>query len=39
VVNLNADRKRHWFEKLTGIDKSYNDSMPLSLNWIDKDKI
>ena len=31
-LDLNADRKRQWFEKLTGIDKSYNGSMPLSLN-------
>lgn len=38
-IDLNADRKRQWFGKLTGIDKSYNNSMPLSLNWISKDKI
>lgn len=39
-IDLNADRKRQWFGKLTGInDGSYNDSMPLSLNWISKEKI
>lgn len=39
-VNLNADRKRQWFGKLTGIDNiSYNNSMPLSLNWIEKENI
>ena len=38
-LDLNADRKRQWFGKLTGIDESYNDSMPLSLNWIEKDRI
>ncbi|MEX0861601.1 DNA polymerase [Nitrosopumilus sp.] len=39
-ININADRKRQWVEKLTGInDGSFNDSMPLSLNWISKDNI
>jgi len=38
-IDLNADRKRQWFGKLTGIDKSYNDSMPLSLNFIAKENI
>lgn len=39
-IDLNADRKRQWFGKLSGInDGSYNDSMPLSLNWISKEKI
>lgn len=39
-IDLNADRKRQWFGKLTGIsDGSYNDSMPLSLNFIVKEKI
>jgi hypothetical protein len=38
-IDLDADRKRQWFGKLTGIDDSYNNSMPLSLNWISKDKI
>lgn len=35
-LDLNADRKRQWFGKLTGIDESHNDSMPSSLNWITK---
>lgn len=39
-IDLNADRKRQWFGKLTGIDDgSYNNSMPLSLNWISKENI
>ncbi len=39
-IDLNADRKRQWFGKLTGInDESFNDSMPLSLNWISKENI
>ena len=39
-LDLNADRKRQWFGKLAGInDKSINNSMPLSLNWIRKENI
>ena len=39
-IDLNADRKRQWFGKLTGIsDGSFNDSMSLSLNFIAKEKI
>ncbi|MGY5148420.1 MAG: DNA polymerase [Candidatus Nitrosopumilus sp. bin_7KS] len=39
-IDLNADRKRQWFGRLTGIDDgSRNNSVPLSLNWIDKENI
>ena len=39
-VNLNADRKRQWFEKLTDInDKKMIDSLPLSLSFLDKNSL
>jgi len=31
-VNLNADKKRMWFESLTGINHKMNRSLPISLN-------
>ena len=37
LVNLNADRKRMWFEKLADVnDGKIIDSMPLNLNFIGK---
>ena len=34
LVNLNADRKRMWFEKLVDVnDGKLIDSMPISLNY------
>jgi len=34
LVNLNADRKRMWFEKLVNVnDKKRIRSLPLSLQW------
>ena len=40
LVNLNADRKRQWFEKLTDInDKKMIDSLPLSLSFLDKNSL
>jgi len=40
LVNLNADRKRLWFEDLRDVnDGKKIDSMPISLNWIDKHSI
>ena len=39
-INLNADRKRSWFEKLTDINsKNLNDSLPFSLNYFNKNEI
>lgn len=39
-INLNADRKRFWLGKIESIDqKSYNDSLPLSLSYFNKDEI
>ena len=39
-VNLNADRKRLWLGKISNINtQEYNDSISLSLNFFDKDKI
>jgi len=39
-VNLNADRKRLWLGKITSIDdKLFNESVPLSLNFINKQTI
>jgi|APSaa5957512535_1039671.scaffolds.fasta_scaffold04124_9 hypothetical protein len=35
-VNLNADRKRLWLGKILRIDESMNNSMPISLNFIEK---
>ena len=40
LVNLNADRKRQWFEKLTDInDKKMIDSLPLSLSFFAKESL
>ena len=40
LVNLNADRKRLWFKELVDVnDGKMIDSMPISLNWMDKQKI
>ena len=34
LVNLNADRKRMWFEELRDVnDEKMIDSMPISLNY------
>ena len=38
-IDLNADKKRLWFEKLTGINDKMNRSLPLSLNYFSKDEI
>ncbi len=39
-VNLNADRKRMWFKDLKNVnDKIMIDSMPISLNYIEKNSI
>ena len=40
LVDLNADKKRLWFEKLTDVnDGTMIDSMPISLNYIEKNAI
>ena len=40
LVDLNADKKRLWFEKLTDVnDGMMIDSMPISLNYIEKNSI
>jgi len=40
LVDLNADRKRLWFEKLTDInDGIMIDSMPISLNHFEKKQV
>lgn len=39
-VNLNADRKRFWLGTIKSIDdRIMNESMPLSMNYFDKDMI
>jgi hypothetical protein len=38
-VNLNADKKRMWFESLTGINHKMNRSLPISLNYFTKEQI
>jgi len=39
-VNLNADRKRFWLDTIKSIDeKKMNESMPLSLNYFNKEMI
>ncbi len=39
-LNLNADKKRLWFEKIESIDsKMMNESLPISLNYFGKDEI
>jgi len=40
LVNLNADRKRLWFNELKNIeDEIMIDSMPISLNYFDKSMV
>jgi hypothetical protein len=40
LVNLNADRKRMWFEDLRDVnDKKMMDSLPLSMNYFMKEGI
>ena len=40
LVDLNADKKRLWFEKLTDVnDGMMIDSIPISLNYIEKNSI
>ena len=40
LVNLNADRKRLWFNELKNIeDKIMIDSMPISLNYFEKNQV
>lgn len=40
LVNLNADKKRQWFEDLTDInEKKMIDSLPLSLSFFDKESL
>jgi len=40
LVNLNADRKRMWFEDLKDInDGRMIDSLPISMNYFEKDEI
>ena len=38
-IDLNADKKRLWFEKLTGINDKMNESLPLSLNFFTKEQV
>ena len=38
-INLNADRKRFFLQKLLKIDKTKNNSMPISLNYFTKQTI
>ncbi|RZD41663.1 MAG: DNA polymerase [Thaumarchaeota archaeon] len=38
-INLNADHKRFWLERLEGVGTKKNKSMPLSMNYFDKDEI
>jgi len=40
LVDLNADKKRLWFKEIKNIeDKIMIDSMPISLNYIEKNSI
>ena len=40
LVNLNADRKRLWFNELKNIeDEIMIDSMPISLNYFEKSMV
>jgi len=40
LVNLNADKKRLWFKEIKNIeDKIMINSMPISLNYFDKNQI
>lgn len=39
-INLNADRKRLWLGRLESVDSALaNDSLPLSLNYLEKEQI
>ena len=38
-VNLNADRKRLWVNKILKIDNTQNNSMPISMNYFMKENI
>ena len=38
-INLNADRKRLWLQRLEAIDYTINESVPLSMNNIKKEEI
>ena len=39
-VNLNADKKRFWLGEIESIDsKIMNESMPISMNYFEKDEI
>ena len=38
-VNLNADKKKFWLGEIESIDsKIMNDSVPISMNYFDKEK-
>jgi len=40
LVNLNADKKRFWFKEIRNIeDKILIDSMPISMNYFDKNQV
>jgi len=40
LVNLNADKKRLWFKEIKNIeDKTMIDSMPISMNYFDKNQV
>ena len=40
LVNLNADRKRMWFEELIDVnDEKGPDSVPISMSFMDKNRI
>ena len=40
LVNLNADKKRLWFKEIKNIeDKTMIDSMPISMNYFEKNQI
>ena len=40
LVNLNADRKRMWFEELRDVNNEKRiDSMPISMNYFDKNQV
>ena len=39
-INLNADQKRFWLERIESIDaKVLNESMPISVNYFEKEGI
>ena len=40
LVNLNADKKRLWFKEIKNVkDKIMIDSMPISMNYFDKNQV